>query len=562
MKRNFGFGLALLAVFSVTAAFGVDIEPKYEEYARSETLVSAERAHFLMQTEDNVVVVDVRKAEDYEAGHIPGAVSVWRPAYGASGDEYEYKGMRGQPTKIYELLGTLGIDGNSRILVYSGGTGYDAFRFTWLVTMYGHDREKVHIIDGFFPAWEAAGLPTTTDEPSITIVDYQPPGRVDESRLAHIADVDRALNDPNVIIVDTRTPQEWWGIAQYDGAFRKGHIPGAIHINYTENKENGRVKSVDELRALYEAAGVTPDKEIIAYCQSGVRSSTTTTVLADVLGYPNVRNYDGSWVEWSYHRDRPVTAYFLYIVSGVFFVGIVFIGAIHFKKVKQGKSSKLIKLDVLLLVIYALFVAWFFNLFSLISMDRINELQMWIEGFGLMGPVVFILLFIVACIFFLPGGPFGIIAGIIFGPIFGTIWASIGSTIGASLAFLLGRYAFRGFAENLVAKNPKLKKIDDGVERNGWRMLMITRFVPIFPFNVQNYVYGLTKIPFLTFAVLSWLFMLPGTIAYVFIAGAAVSGADMGTIMIYFAIGAIILVGLSFLPKILKKKGAAADVLE
>ncbi|TVR94559.1 MAG: TVP38/TMEM64 family protein, partial [Spirochaetaceae bacterium] len=131
-----------------------------------------------------------------------------------------------------------------------------------------------------------------------------------------------------------------------------------------------------------------------------------------------------------------------------------------------------------------------------------------------------------------------------------------------SLAFLAGRYAFRGFAEKLVAKNPKLKAIDDGVEKHGWRMLMITRFVPLFPFNVQNYVYGLTKIPFVTYALLSWLFMLPGTMAFVFIAGAASSGADLGTIMIYFAVGALILVGLSFLPSILKKKVDVEAVAE
>ncbi len=562
MKRSIVFGIVLAVVFSATAAFGTEIEPRYQDHANPGALITPERAHQLLESGDNVVFVDVRQTAQYEEGHIPGAVNVWRPDYGADSGEYDYRGMRGQPAKIHELLGNLGIDGDTRVIVYTHGSGHDSFRFAWLITMAGHHRDKVHVLDGFFPAWRAAGLPVSTDAPAITPVTYTPPQSVDASRLAQLEDLDRAIKDPNVIVLDTRTPEEWWGIAQYDGAFRKGHIPGAVHVNFTENFDENGIRTAEELRAIYTAAGITPDKEIIAYCQSGVRSSMSTTVLADVLGYPNVRNYDGSWIEWSYHRDRPVTAYFLYIVSGVFLLGIVFIGTMHFRTIRQGKASKLLKLDLLVLIVYAIFLMWFFNLFSLISMDRINELQMWIEGFGLMGPVVYMLLFIAACVFFLPGGPFGIIAGIVFGPIFGTIWASIGSTIGASLAFLLGRYAFRGFAENLVAKNPKLKKIDDGVEKNGWRMLMITRFVPIFPFNVQNYVYGLTKIPFVTFAFLSWLFMLPGTMAYVFIAGAAVSGADMGTIMIYFAIGAIILVGLSFLPKILKKKGAAADVLE
>ncbi|MDZ7795290.1 MAG: sulfurtransferase [Spirochaetia bacterium] len=367
MKRILFFGLVLLAVISATSLFGVDIEPKYQEYARSEILISPERAQYLMQNEDNIVVVDVRDEGDYEAGHLPGAVNTFRKDYGARGGEYNLMCMRVDSAKIHELLGTLGIDGNSRIIVYSAGSGFDSFRFAWLVTMYGHDREKVHIIDGFFPAWKAAGLPTTTDKPSVSPVRYQPPGTVDESRLALIEDVDRALKDPNVIILDTRTPAEWWGIAQYEGASRKGHIPGAIHINYAENFTDEGIKSAAELRALYEAAGVTPDKEIIAYCQSGIRSSLTTTILADVLGYPNVKNYDGSWVEWSYDRDRPVTAYFLYIVSAVFILGIVVIGAAYIVKRRKGKSSKLLKIDLLVLIIYAIFLMWYFNLFSLIS---------------------------------------------------------------------------------------------------------------------------------------------------------------------------------------------------
>lgn len=561
MKRSYLFGIVVLVLALATVGGAVQLEEKYQDYAEQRVLISPAHAFELMQTEDNIVFVDVRQSGQFEAGHIPGAVNIWRPNYGASSGEWDYRGMRGSPEKIYELLGNLGIDNETRIVVYTHGNGHDAFRFAWLTAMYGHNRDLIHVLDGFFPAWQAAGLPVSTDAAEITPVTYVPTGNIDPSRLASLEDIDRAIRDPNVIILDTRTPEEWWGIAQYDGAFRKGHIPGAIHVNFTNNFDEDGIRNVAELRALYEAAGVTPDKEIIAYCQSGVRSSMTTTILADMLGYPNVRNYDGSWIEWSYHRDRSVTSYLLYIVSGVFIAGILFIGGIHFKTIRKGKVSKLLKVDMLLLVGYAVFLMWFFNLFSLISMNRLAELQMWIESFGLLGPVVFMLLFIAAAVFFLPGGPFGIIAGIVFGPIFGTIWASIGSTIGAALAFLLGRYAFRGFAENLVAKNPNLKKIDDGVERNGWRMLMITRFVPLFPFNVQNYVYGLTKIRFTTFVLLSWLFMLPGTMAYVFIAGAAASGAELGTIMIYFAIGAVILVGLSFVPKLLKKRAGVSDIL-
>ena len=263
------------------------------------------------------------------------------------------------------------------------------------------------------------------------------------------------------------------------------------------------------------------------------------------------------------HIPGRTAAGFLFAVSGVFIVlmGMALVGAPDPVKTQQEKKNKLVKAALLLLIILAVFLMWYFDIFSMISMEGVGRLQAWIQSFGMLGPIVFIVLFILACVFFLPGAPFGIVAGVVFGPLMGTVWASIGSTLGASIAFLLGRYALRGFAEKLIEKNPKLKKIDDGVNKNGWRMLMITRFVPIFPFNVQNYVYGLTKIPFLTYAVLSWLFMLPGTTAYVFIAGAAASGADLRTIMTYFAIGAVILVGLSFVPKLFKKKATGGDLL-
>ncbi|TVR88653.1 MAG: hypothetical protein EA428_11585, partial [Spirochaetaceae bacterium] len=414
-----------LATFIAVGAFGFDIEPKYLEYNNSDVLISAARVQHLIDTEDDLVIVDVRQSGQYNDGHIPGAVNIWRPMYGASSGEYEFRGMRGSPEKVYELLGSLGATSDSRIIVYTHGNGHDAFRFSWLITMYGHSRDKVHILDGNFPAWRAAGLPVSTDAPEVTPVSYTPSGAIDESRLGTRADYERAMNDPNVIILDTRTPEEWWGIAQYDGAFRKGHIPGAVHVNFTDNFTDGGMRSVEELRALYEAAGITPDKTILAYCQSGVRSSMTTTVLADLLGYPNASNYDGSWIEWSYYRELPVTSYFLYIVSGVLAAAIAALVLLHLRAVKQGKKSKLSKVGIGLGIVLAIFWLWYFNLHTLISMDRIGELQMWIEGFGLLGPVVYMLLFIAACIFFLPGAPFGIVGGIVFGPIFGTIWASL-----------------------------------------------------------------------------------------------------------------------------------------
>lgn len=363
-------------------------------------------------------------------------------------------------------------------------------------------------------------------------------------------EVQKAIGDDKTIIFDVRTLNEKTGLDLSAGAFRRGRIPDMVHINYTELFDDNGVKTISALKTLLESKGITKDKNIITYCQSGVRSAMAALVLTDVLGYQNVRNYDGSWIEWSYHKDLPIVNEMLNIVSAVILIIFSIIVLCYFKKRKPW----LIKVGLLVLAIYAIFLLWNFNFHSMLSMDKVGELQNWINSFGIWGPLVFIGMFVVAAMFMLPGAPFGIVAGIVFGPIFGTIYVSIAATVGSALAFLAGRYVLRDYAEKLVAKTPSLKKIDDGVQKNGWRMLMITRIVPLFPYNVQNYVYGLTKINFLSYTFFSWLFMLPGTIAYVFIAGAATSGANLKTIMLYFSLGALVLVGLSFLPKYLTKK--------
>jgi uncharacterized membrane protein YdjX (TVP38/TMEM64 family) len=208
------------------------------------------------------------------------------------------------------------------------------------------------------------------------------------------------------------------------------------------------------------------------------------------------------------------------------------------------------------------FAAWKLGLFEMLTMDNVDRLDAWFKGLGFWGPLVFVLVWIAACVFFLPGLPVTIVGGLVFGPVYGTIYSMIGATLGASMAFLVGRYAARDMVEGLIEKNKALQKIDDGVERQGWRMLMITRLVPVFPFNAQNYVYGLTKIPLFTYMLVSFLCMLPACLAFNFMAGAVRSGKSIGTILIYFAVGAIIFVLVSLLPGWIKKRYGADAALQ
>jgi uncharacterized membrane protein YdjX (TVP38/TMEM64 family) len=205
-------------------------------------------------------------------------------------------------------------------------------------------------------------------------------------------------------------------------------------------------------------------------------------------------------------------------------------------------------------------VAWWLGAFEYISRENIDNLKAWFESLGWIAPVVFILLWIAACVFFLPGLPVTLVGAAVFGPVWGTVYSLIGATLGATAAFLVGRYGARGMVEGLVQKNQVLRKIDAGVERQGWRMLMITRLVPIFPFNAQNYVYGLTKIRLLTYFLLTLVFMAPGTAMFNFAGGKLLRGEfDMSTLY-YLAGAAVLFVFLSLIPGWIKKKYGDEDV--
>jgi uncharacterized membrane protein YdjX (TVP38/TMEM64 family) len=198
-------------------------------------------------------------------------------------------------------------------------------------------------------------------------------------------------------------------------------------------------------------------------------------------------------------------------------------------------------------------LAWRLGAFDLLTTENIDRLDAWFSGLGLWAPLIFILVWIAACVFFLPGLPISVAGGLIFGAVWGTVWTTIGANLGAAAAFLIGRYAARGMVEERIAGNRGLRKIDDGVRRHGWRMLMITRLVPLFPFNIQNYVYGLTDIRFSTYVATSVVCMLPGTIAYNFAAGSVRTG-DFGRTLWYLGIAAVFFVGLSLVPGWIKKR--------
>jgi uncharacterized membrane protein YdjX (TVP38/TMEM64 family) len=161
-----------------------------------------------------------------------------------------------------------------------------------------------------------------------------------------------------------------------------------------------------------------------------------------------------------------------------------------------------------------------------------------------------------------PALPLTLLGGLAFGPLWGVVYVSVAATLSAALAFLVARYVARGPVERRIARHPRLARIDAAVAEHGWRILMITRLVPLFPFNVQNFAYGLTRIPFWTYVGMTWLCILPGTVAYVLAASALPAGAnDPRRLVGYLGIAGILLLALSWLPRWLKQRSRMAGEL-
>jgi thiosulfate/3-mercaptopyruvate sulfurtransferase len=263
----------------------------------SNVLVDADwaKAH-LNDANVRFVEVDVDTTA-YEQSHIPGAVG-WNWTSQLS------DGIRrdiASRADFSALLSASGIGPDTTVILYGDNNNWFAAWAYWQLKLYSH--ADVRIIDGGRKFWLDNGLPLSTDVPAYPATGYQLP-EADFALRAFRDDILPRLDDPTLTLVDVRSPAEFNGeiIAppgMSETAQRAGHIPGAASVPWAQTvRENGTFKSEDELRALYEAKGVTPDKDVIAYCRIGERSSHTWFVLHELLGYRRVRNYDGSWTEY------------------------------------------------------------------------------------------------------------------------------------------------------------------------------------------------------------------------------------------------------------------------
>jgi thiosulfate/3-mercaptopyruvate sulfurtransferase len=241
--------------------------------------------------------------ETYDEAHIPGAL--WVDHFAdllRNGDESSGEVLT--PAQFAALMSRLGIAPQTTVVWYGDRHSSYATRGYWTMDYYRHPGD-IFVLAGGRERWIAERRPVARDVTAVVPAPYPLPLTRDDANRAGWQRVRDAIGNPAAVILDVRSPEE------YDGTNRRarrgGHIPGAVNIEWTQAMAGDNVlRSPDALRRLYEHAGVTPDKEVIAHCQLGVRASHTWFVLKHVLGYPDVRNYDGSWQEWGNRDDLPV----------------------------------------------------------------------------------------------------------------------------------------------------------------------------------------------------------------------------------------------------------------
>ncbi len=268
-------------------------------YANPQLLIETEELAKLVD-EPALRIVDLRTPEEYAEGHIPGAVHLrWQALDDLKANQ---EGLPIPKALAEELFSGVGIGDTTRVVAYDGPkTPFGATRLFFVLEFFGHD--KVRVLNGGFKKWAQEGRPASTEAPAPAKAAFV--ARPRPELLATSQEVRARLGDPKVCLLDARSAKEYTG--EDLRAMRGGRIPGAVNVDYlnTMRSEDQTFKSVEELRKLFESAGVTPDRETITYCHTGARAAHDYFVLR-LLGYQKLKNYDGSWAEWGNSEALPI----------------------------------------------------------------------------------------------------------------------------------------------------------------------------------------------------------------------------------------------------------------
>lgn len=242
----------------------------------------------------NTVIVSARKAKDYKQVHIKNAVNIWHKDLYKDGP---IEAILKSPEELAKIFAAKGISNTNTIVLYDSGTGKYSGRIYWTLKYLGC--ENVKILNGHMDAWRKGRKPVTKNPTKRKPASFVP--KVNKSVLASMADVKAAKG----VVLDVRSEKEFKGIESE--SVRKGHIPGSINLEFNKIiKADKMLKSKEEMAAIFKKAGLSPEKEVILYCESSVRTGIVYLVLTTILNYKNVKVYDGAYHEWEANAANKV----------------------------------------------------------------------------------------------------------------------------------------------------------------------------------------------------------------------------------------------------------------
>ena len=289
MKKTAKLLLLLLTFAIILTGCEADISVPGEV---GQDIITVDEALKMIE-EGEVVVVDAQQSGDFEDQHLDGAVNIARNDITTFGP---YPNMLADASKVESSLGENGISNQTKVLIYDNNNNMDAARLWWTMLVYGHDTANMKVISGGLNALKEAGANFVSGDYEVEAVEYKAAEK-NEELIAAKEEVLAEVNNPseNVEILDVRTAAE----------VNKGIIPGAIHINYVNNnKDNGEFYPPSYIQRYYPDNGITPDEEVIMYCQTSIRAAQSFIALHNA-GYRDLKLYDGAWIEWSSDSSTP-----------------------------------------------------------------------------------------------------------------------------------------------------------------------------------------------------------------------------------------------------------------
>lgn len=274
MKSLKIFGALAFLLFSISLSAQVDF-------------INAKDFMALNKSNDNLVIVDANKPKNYDVNHIKGAINIDHNDLYQAGD---IKGLIMSPEELAAFFGNKGINENSTVVVYDDGSQKYSSRVYWVLKYIGAN--DVRILHKDMDVWRAARVPLTSSPGKYAATTFTP--TVNDGIFATLDYVMAKKDESNVVLVDCRTADEYNGVEKSEG-----HIPGAVNLNYEDLlTDTGAFKSAEELKMIAEKYNITADTELILYCRTSVRAAVEYVAFKNILGFENVRVYDGAYLEW------------------------------------------------------------------------------------------------------------------------------------------------------------------------------------------------------------------------------------------------------------------------